>query len=51
MPETKGRSLEEISEVFGDAFVSVHIAEPLSEKDRADAGEEARVESVNRTPA
>lgn len=30
-PETKGRSLEEISEVFGDAFVSIHMDEELKE--------------------
>jgi hypothetical protein len=32
LPETKGKSLEEISEVFGDIFVSVHMDERLDEK-------------------
>ena len=29
MPETKGKTLEEISEVFGDAFVTLHMQEDL----------------------
>jgi sugar porter (SP) family MFS transporter len=28
-PETKGKSLEEVSEVFGDAFVTLHMNEPV----------------------
>ena len=29
LPETKGKTLEEISEVFGDIFVTIHMDEPL----------------------
>ncbi|KAH8776193.1 general substrate transporter [Hyaloscypha finlandica] len=29
LPETRGKTLEEISEVFGDVFVAVHMNEPL----------------------
>jgi len=29
LPETKGKTLEEISEVFGDNFVAIHIDEDL----------------------
>jgi sugar porter (SP) family MFS transporter len=29
LPETRGMTLEEISEVFGDVFVAVHMNEPL----------------------
>ncbi|KAH7312708.1 MFS transporter [Stachybotrys elegans] len=38
-PETKGRSLEEVSEVFGDVFVTVHMDEEL--KQMGDVGEAA----------
>ncbi|KAK7398746.1 hypothetical protein QQX98_011890 [Neonectria punicea] len=34
LPETKGKSLEEISEVFGDTFVSIHMDEDLSKLSR-----------------
>ncbi|PQE09093.1 High-affinity glucose transporter protein [Rutstroemia sp. NJR-2017a BVV2] len=36
LPETSGKSLEEISEVFGDAFVTIHMDEQL--KDGAKEG-------------
>lgn len=32
VPETQGKSLEEINEVFGDNFVSVHMAEEVNEQ-------------------
>jgi sugar porter (SP) family MFS transporter len=32
VPETKGKSLEEINEVFGDSFVTVHIDEYVAEE-------------------
>ncbi|KAI1029063.1 hypothetical protein LB504_012962 [Fusarium proliferatum] len=38
LPETKGKSLEEISEVFGDIFVSVHMDERLDEKSEQNEG-------------
>ena len=36
LPETKGRSLEEVSEVFGDAFVSIHMDEELKPQHEAE---------------
>ncbi|KAB5539397.1 general substrate transporter [Coniochaeta sp. 2T2.1] len=43
-PETKGKTLEEVSEVFGDAFVSVHMDEKLK-----GTNEDATVETVEGT--
>ncbi|KAJ4385083.1 hypothetical protein N0V85_008260 [Neurospora sp. IMI 360204] len=43
-PETKGKTLEEVSEVFGDVFVSVHMDEKL----KTPGNENATVENVER---
>jgi sugar porter (SP) family MFS transporter len=54
LPETSGKSLEEISEVFGDAFVTIHMDEqlkdgaqegPMNHTDTAKNGEIAHIET------
>ncbi|KAF5603935.1 uncharacterized protein FSUBG_7033 [Fusarium subglutinans] len=42
LPETMGKSLEEISEVFGDVFVSVHMDERFDRK----AEDQSRAQTV-----
>lgn len=39
LPETSGKSLEEISEVFGDPFVSIHMDEQLKPASTAEHNE------------
>lgn len=41
LPETKGKTLEEISEVFGDIFVAIHIDGDLKIEQPVDNAEEA----------
>ncbi|KAK4144165.1 general substrate transporter [Dichotomopilus funicola] len=42
LPETKGKSLEEISEVFGDVFVSIRMDEDLKQPEEEDRVPTAR---------
>ena len=41
LPETKGKTLEEISEVFGDTFIAIHIDEDLKIEQQVDNAQEA----------
>lgn len=44
LPETKGKTLEEISEVFGDTFVTLHMQEDLKIEQPQPILDEGRVE-------
>lgn len=45
-PETKGKTLEEISEVFGDPFVTIHMSEDLKKPMDEEEAAERRMENV-----
>jgi MFS family permease len=45
-PETKGKSLEEVSEVFGDIFVTIHMDEKLPAEEAATVETAETIEMV-----